>query len=39
VALLAANLPAIEKNLVRGCIVVIEEARMRIRLLPFGDEN
>jgi predicted nuclease of predicted toxin-antitoxin system len=39
VALLAANLAAIEQHLLRGCLVVIEEARMRIRLLPFGDDN
>jgi hypothetical protein len=39
VALLTANLPAIEEQLLRGCILVIEEARMRIRLLPFGEDN
>ena len=38
VALLAANLPAIEEHLQRGCIVVIEETRIRIRLLPLGDD-
>ena len=39
IALLTKNLPAIEDDLRRGCIVVIEEARMRIRLLPFGEDN
>ncbi len=38
-ALLIVNLPAIEALLLRGCIVVVEEARMRIRLLPFGSEG
>ena len=38
VAVLTANLPAIEESLKRGCIVVIEEGRMRVRLLPFGED-
>ncbi len=39
VVLLTANLPAIEDHLRHGCVAVIEETRMRIRLLPFGDDN
>jgi predicted nuclease of predicted toxin-antitoxin system len=36
VALLLANLPNVGELLERGSIVVIEEARVRIRALPIG---
>ena len=36
-ALLLANLQAIEEQLRDGCIVVMQPGRMRIRELPFGE--
>ncbi len=35
-ALLLANLPAIEHDLARGAVVVLEPGRVRIRKLPIG---
>jgi hypothetical protein len=37
--LLLSNLPAITTSLEAGSVVVIEEARLRIRSLPFGGEE
>jgi predicted nuclease of predicted toxin-antitoxin system len=38
IALLLANLSAIESDLVRGSVVVFEQARVRVRSLPIGQE-
>jgi len=37
-ALLVANLPALSSALQLGCIAVVEDARIRVRSLPIGDE-
>ena len=38
VALLVSNLPAASGALEAGCVMVIEEARIRIRTLPVGKD-
>jgi predicted nuclease of predicted toxin-antitoxin system len=35
VQLLLANLPAIAQDLARGCVAVLEDQRIRVRLLPL----
>jgi len=38
VASLLANLDAIEKDLLEGCVAVLEPGRVRVRRLPIGEE-
>ena len=39
IALLLANLPAIDADLKRGSIAVFEQSRVRVRSLPIGREE
>jgi len=39
VALLLANLDHIQEPLEKGCVVVLEQTRIRIRYLPIGSEE
>ena len=39
VKLLLANLPALRDILEEGAVVVLEDARVRVRLLPIGSEQ
>lgn len=39
VGLLLANLPALEKDLLRGSIVIFETSRIRVRSLPFSGDS
>ena len=36
---LIANLPALEKNLEGGCIIILEDTRIRMRSLPITDDK
>lgn len=38
-AFLLANLPNLQKDLEEGCIVVLEDMRIRARPLPIGGEE
>jgi hypothetical protein len=37
VRLILANLPNLESSLTVGAVVVLEDARIRIRMLPIAD--
>jgi len=36
---LIANLPALERNLEGGCIIILEDTRIRMRSLPITDDK
>lgn len=36
VALFVSNLPRVAEDLERGCVVVLEESRVRVHTLPIG---
>lgn len=36
--LLLVNLPNLKKDLLKGCIAIVEENRIRIRFLPIGGD-
>lgn len=38
-ALLLTNLPRLDEALMRGCVVVIEQTRIRLRSLPVGEAD
>jgi len=38
-ALLTANLSALDELLQHGCVAIIEDARIRVRRLPFGNPS
>ena len=38
-AVILANLPNVTEQLEKGCIVVIEPSRVRVRLLPIQDKD